>query len=58
MANFNPAHRAVLDDLLLCSPRLRPGTLFGFPAVCVNKTLAVFTESTRFIAAQQEASMA
>ena len=46
MANFNPAHKAVLDDLLLGDPRVRPGEMFGFRA------------SIRFIADQQEGSLA
>ncbi len=62
MANFNPAHKAVLDDLLGGDPRVRPGKMFGFPAYAVGRKyrryLPVFEASIRFIAAQQEASVA
>ena len=41
MANFNPAHKAVLDDLLLGNPLVRPGKMFGFPAYYVGKKLCI-----------------
>ena len=41
MANFNPAHKAVLDDLLLGDPRVRPGKMFGFPAYYVGRKLCI-----------------
>ena len=39
VANFNPEHKAVLDDLLLDNPLVRPGVMFGFPAYYVGKKL-------------------
>ena len=41
MANFNLAHKAALDDLLLGNPLVRPGKMFGFPAYYVNKKLCI-----------------
>lgn len=41
MANFNPEHRAVLDDLLLGHPLMRPGKMFGFPAYYAGKMLCI-----------------
>ena len=41
MANFNAEHKAVLDDLLLGDPRVRPGKMFGFPAYYVGKKLCI-----------------
>lgn len=41
MANFNPAHKAVLDDLLGGDPRVRPGKMFGFPAYYVGRKLCI-----------------
>ena len=41
MANFNPAHKAVLDDLLLGDPRVRAGKMFGFPAYYVGRKLCI-----------------
>ena len=41
MANFNPDHKAVLDDLLLGHPRVHPGKMFGFPAYYAGKKLCI-----------------
>ena len=41
MANFNSEHKAVLDDLLLGHPYVRPGKMFGFPAYYVGKKLCI-----------------
>lgn len=41
MANFNPAHKAALDNLLLGDPRVRAGKMFGFPAYYVSKKLCI-----------------
>jgi hypothetical protein len=38
---FSEAHKAVLDDMLLDDPRIRPGKMFGFPAYFVGKKLAI-----------------
>src|SRR5512139_255680 len=40
-ANFNPQHKAVLDDLLLGHPAVRPGKMFGFPAYYADKKLCI-----------------
>lgn len=41
MANFNPEHKAVLDDLILGHPLVRPGKMFGFPVYYVGKKLCL-----------------
>jgi hypothetical protein len=41
MADFNPEHKAVLDDLLLGYPHVRPGRMFGFPAYYAGKRLCI-----------------
>jgi hypothetical protein len=41
MADYNPDHKAVLDDLLLDHPLVRPGKMFGFPAYYVGKKLCI-----------------
>jgi hypothetical protein len=41
LVSFNPAHKAVLDDLLLGDPRVRPGKMFGFPAYYVGRKLCI-----------------
>jgi len=41
MANFNPEYKAVLDDLLLGKPNVRPGKMFGFPAYYAAKKLCI-----------------
>jgi len=40
-ANFNPKHKAVLDDMLLDHPAIRPGKMFGFPAYYADKKLCM-----------------
>jgi hypothetical protein len=37
MVKFSPEHKAVLDNLLLGHPLVRPGKMFGFPAYYVGK---------------------
>jgi hypothetical protein len=39
--NFNPQHKAVLDDMLLGHPTIRPGKMFGFPAYYADKKLCI-----------------
>ncbi len=41
MTNFNPEHKAVLDDLLLAHPHVRTGKMFGFPAYYVGRKLCI-----------------
>jgi predicted DNA-binding protein (MmcQ/YjbR family) len=41
MADFNPEHKAVLDDMLLGYPQVRPGRMFGFPAYYAGKKLCI-----------------
>jgi hypothetical protein len=41
MANFNPEHKTVLDDMLLGLPHVRAGKMFGFPAYYVGKKLCI-----------------
>ena len=41
MGEFNPQHKAVLDDLLLGHPHVRPGKMFGFPAYYAGKKLCI-----------------
>jgi hypothetical protein len=41
VANFKPAHKAVLDDLLLNNPDVRAGKMFGFPAYYAGKKLCI-----------------
>jgi hypothetical protein len=41
MANFNPEHKTVLDDLLLVFPHVRAGKMFGFPTYYVGKKLCI-----------------
>ncbi|HVP95616.1 hypothetical protein [Methanoregula sp.] len=38
-AVYNPAHKAVLDDLLLAIPGVEPGKMFGYPAYYVKGKL-------------------
>jgi hypothetical protein len=38
---FNPDHKAVLDELLLDNPLVRPAKMFGLPAYYVGKKLAI-----------------
>ncbi len=39
MAAFNPAHKVVLDEMLLNIPGVRKGQMFGFPAYYAGKKL-------------------
>lgn len=41
MAEFNSEHKAVLDDMLLGHPQVRPGKMFGFPAYYAGKKLCI-----------------
>ena len=41
MADFNPQHKAVLDDLLHGYPDVRPGKMFGFPAYYAGGKLCI-----------------
>ena len=36
---FNPAHKEVLDDVLLQFPGVVGGTMFGYPAYYINRKL-------------------
>ena len=39
--SFNSDNKAVLDDLLLEDPRVRPGKMFGLPAYYAGKKLCI-----------------
>jgi hypothetical protein len=41
MVAFNPNHKAVLDDILLGDPHIRPGKMFGYPAYYVGRKLCL-----------------
>jgi hypothetical protein len=41
MADFNPDHKAVLDDLLLPHNLVRAGKMFGYPAYYAGKKLCI-----------------
>jgi hypothetical protein len=41
VADFNPQHKAVLDDLLHGYPNVRPGKMFGFPAYYAGGKLCI-----------------
>jgi len=41
VADFNPQHKAVLDDFLLGHPHVRAGKMFGFPAYYAGKKLCI-----------------
>jgi hypothetical protein len=41
MANFNPNHKTVIDNLLLPHPLVRAGKMFGFPAYYADKKLCI-----------------
>jgi len=41
MANFNPDHKIILDELLLGRTPLRVGKMFGFPAYYAGKKLCI-----------------
>jgi hypothetical protein len=40
-ASHDAGHKAVLDDLLLGDPRVRPGKMFGYPAYYAGRKLAI-----------------
>lgn len=41
MADFNPNHKIVLDNLLLSHPLVRAGKMFGFSAYYVDRKLCI-----------------
>ena len=41
MVNYNPGHKAVLDDMLLSYPLIRAGKMFGYPAYYVGRKLCI-----------------
>jgi hypothetical protein len=41
MVNFNSDHKAVLDDLLLGNPLVKPGKMFGYPAYYTGEKLCI-----------------
>lgn len=41
MPKFNPDQKAVLDDMLLGNPLIRPGKMFGYPAYYVGSKLCI-----------------
>jgi hypothetical protein len=41
VADFNSQHKAVLDDMLLGRPGVRPGKMFGFPAYYADGKLCI-----------------
>ena len=41
MANYNPNHKLVLDELLLGYPLVRAGKMFGYPAYYASQKLAI-----------------
>ena len=41
MANFNPKHKTVLDNLLLRIPLISAGKMFGYPAYYAGKKLCI-----------------
>lgn len=41
MANYDPAQKAVLDDMLLGHPAVRAGKMFGYPAYYVGAKLCI-----------------
>ena len=56
MANFNPNHKIVLDQILLPHPLVRAGKMFGCPAYYAGSKLSislyeegVFIESIQFV---------
>ena len=38
---FNEDHKAVLDDMLLDHPGVRPGKMFGYPAYYAGEKLSI-----------------
>jgi len=43
--NYNPAHKTVLDSLLLGMPGVKVGKAFGYPAYKVNGKIFAFVGS-------------
>ena len=41
MVEFSANHKAVLDELLLELPHVRPGKMFGYPAYYAGKKLSI-----------------
>jgi hypothetical protein len=41
MIHFNSEHKAVLDEMLLDHPLVRPGKMFGYPAYYVGKKVCI-----------------
>ncbi len=41
MVDFNPDHKAALDNLLSGDPRVKPGKMFGFPAYFAGRKLCI-----------------
>ena len=41
MANYNPNHKSILDELLLDYPLVRAGKMFGFPAYYAGQKLCI-----------------
>jgi hypothetical protein len=41
LVEFNAKHKAVLDELLLELPHVRPGKMFGYPAYYAGKKLSI-----------------
>ena len=41
MVEFNQNHKAVLDELFLELPNVRPGKMFGYPAYYAGKKLSI-----------------
>lgn len=41
MPAYNQDHQAILDELLLGDPRVRPGKMFGYPAYYAGEKLAI-----------------
>jgi hypothetical protein len=41
MPNFNPNHKAILDEMLLDHPDVRASKMFGFPAYYAGKKLCI-----------------
>ena len=41
MPNYNPEHKAVLDEILLGYPLVRAGKMFGFPAYYAGQKLCI-----------------
>ena len=41
MADFNPNHKLVLDEMLLAQPMVKAGKMFGFPGYYAGKKLCI-----------------